>query len=252
MSSPKHASAAAAVHVARSSHACGFALVGRTHAQVTIAIPESQLFNRLLYAERKLQDQINHRKADVREAVVMPEHVKKKLRLYVYAAHAHQPRPASAAGTGAAEPSTSAGPTEPPSWVLHITGRLIDPPGAPSAPPLDLRALAAAVAGGAANAASTTAASASGAAQASTSAAQQKTSLTQVLRRLEVRLECKDGTKEKPLLWEKASHQVGGAQGGGGHCLRVCSGCIYSLGSGGAPLSSAHAPGRGCCLLWGA
>lgn len=165
--------------------------------QVAHFVPESAIFSRLLHYERRINDAINHRKSEIREAMFMPEHIRKRLRLYIYNTHAHTAK--------AGDASTSAT-TEPPSWTLTIHGRLVDPPGPAAAPaPIDLRSELLAAAAAEANPLALTAPQP----PAAPPGPKVHMQLTQALKRLEVRLDptAYPGASGK-IVWEKSHHQV--------------------------------------------
>ncbi|EFJ41901.1 hypothetical protein VOLCADRAFT_107519 [Volvox carteri f. nagariensis] len=117
--------------------------------KVSTAIPESPLYNQLLEMDSLVTDMISRRKADFKEPFP-PYHepVKRVLRIAVQASYAHQPAPpkaptpppavqTNAAALAAASAAMFAGPSpaspqkhpapEPPSWVLTVSGHLVDP-----------------------------------------------------------------------------------------------------------------------------
>jgi len=106
---------------------------GRAIDKVAHVIPESMAFLKLQEYERKIDDLIQHKRSDIKEAVLMPDHVKKRLRLYIYNTHAHQKQ--GSAGSS----------SDPPSWALYINGRVLDAdaPSATSALAAGLAALGA-------------------------------------------------------------------------------------------------------------
>ncbi|GLC46996.1 hypothetical protein PLESTM_002005800 [Pleodorina starrii] len=204
--------------------------------KVSTAIPESALYNLLLDMDRNVTDLISRRKADFKEPFP-PYHepVKRVLRIAVQASYAHQPAPSkppppppavpsNAAALAAASAAMFAGPPppeaaaaaaaapEPPSWVLSVTGQLVDPAdqlvraalaaagaaaarGDPSSATLLLQAQQLA----AQHVAQQQAAAASGAARAGM--------LTAVLRRVEVELDAEMYPGEQGrVAWDKGNH----------------------------------------------
>jgi hypothetical protein len=103
--------------------------------QPAISIPESTAFTALEVLERKVDYLMQQKRSEVREAVLLPEHTKQKLCLYISHIHAHQQRPHSDTTMSSRHRSTSLPPhsSEPPSWTLLITGRILNPD--PSAGP---------------------------------------------------------------------------------------------------------------------
>lgn len=78
-------------------------------------IPESAIYNQLLEQEQRLDRMMDSRRAEVREAMDQPETVPKRLRVYLYNTHANQPHDENRSSR------------EPPSWVLKVFGRVVDP-----------------------------------------------------------------------------------------------------------------------------
>lgn len=74
--------------------------------------------------QKRVDDAIQRRRVEVREAVQRVERVKRRLRITVTNTHANQPSTASEGPTSAGE---STGPSEPPCWTLLIHGRILDP-----------------------------------------------------------------------------------------------------------------------------
>lgn len=108
-----------------------------SNMQVTMQIPESPAFLTLEALQRRIDDHICRKRSSIREAVLLPDHPKRKLRLYIFNSHAHQKHshhsqphhpstdrthphpPAGVKGAGSG--------SEPASWTLLISGRVLDP-----------------------------------------------------------------------------------------------------------------------------
>ncbi|GAB4817018.1 hypothetical protein N2152v2_004064 [Parachlorella kessleri] len=120
--------------------------------KVSQLVPESPLFTAMQDAERRADLLISCKKSELQEMYASfrrgppgtPQAggaVRKKLRVYLFNEHAHQDPAAQQQqqGGGAAAPAAPSGapaPPEPPSWALHIQGRLVDagePPAANAA-----------------------------------------------------------------------------------------------------------------------
>jgi SWI/SNF-related matrix-associated actin-dependent regulator of chromatin subfamily D len=128
-----------------------------THAHHTLPdkpweiIPESPLFVALQDAERRIDAAINRKMAALTELAASAKRVvegravgdtpgsaRKRLRIYIFSRHHNQAQKKSSAGGNGgggdeeAAPSNGAAgaakaPAEPPSWSLHINGRVLDP-----------------------------------------------------------------------------------------------------------------------------
>ncbi|GIL68015.1 hypothetical protein Vafri_21345 [Volvox africanus] len=203
--------------------------------KVSTAIPESPLYNELVEMDRMVTDMINRRKADFKEPFP-PYHepVKRVLRIIVQASYANQPAPpkqppqppavsSNAAALAAASNAMFAGPSpspstpaepppEPPSWVLTISGQLLDP--ADQLVRAALAAAGAAAARGDPSSATLLLQAQQLAAQhlaqqqaAAVSGATRQTILTAVLRRVEVQLDPEQypGPAGR-VVWDKGNH----------------------------------------------
>ena len=104
-----------------------------------MSIPESPAMVAMEALQRRIDDHIQRKRSAMREAMVAPEHPKRRIRLYVSNSHAHQQPtthgPSSSHSAAAAASSTS---SEPPCWTLLISGRVMEaeqpaPPAATAA-----------------------------------------------------------------------------------------------------------------------
>ena len=97
-------------------------------------IPDSPAFVALEALQRRIDDHIGRKRSSIREAVMLPDHPKRKLRLYISNSHAHQRHshhPLSDDRTLHPSGSKSGSGSEPASWTLLISGRVLDPEAAP-------------------------------------------------------------------------------------------------------------------------
>ncbi|MEW5315636.1 MAG: hypothetical protein WDW38_007050 [Sanguina aurantia] len=110
--------------------------------KVPHVVPESASFNLLLAAQRGIDDATSIRKSEVREALVLPQHLTRKLRMYVFHTHTNQPHqqpqppnpPTGSSSSITAQQHSAPTATaasqpgqDPPSWVLTIHGRIVTP-----------------------------------------------------------------------------------------------------------------------------
>ena len=96
-------------------------------------IPDSPAFVALEALQRRIDDHIGRKRSSIREAVMLPDHPKRKLRLYISNSHAHQRHshhPLSDDRTLHPSGSKSGSGSEPASWTLLISGRVLDPEAA--------------------------------------------------------------------------------------------------------------------------
>eukprot|EP00897_Mesotaenium_endlicherianum_P003260 jgi/Mesen1/2962/ME000176S02000 len=125
---PVRAAEAAPASKRRKKKPAGKALPER----VAALVPESALYSQLLELERQVDATLARKKLDIQEALKHPPRSPRILRVYVFNTHANQPQqqqPAAAADAGGNGAAAAA--PEPPSWTLHIVGRLVDnTPGA--------------------------------------------------------------------------------------------------------------------------
>ena len=113
-------------------------------AQVTMSIPESPAMVAMEALQRRIDDHIQRKRSAMREAMVAPEHPKRRIRLYVSNSHHHQPHNARQSshhhhhhhGPSTSSSSSHAATSEPPCWTLLISGRVMEAeqPVAPTAP----------------------------------------------------------------------------------------------------------------------
>lgn len=98
-------------------------------------VPESEMLMELLESEARVDRLIKRRKDAIYEALLLPDHVRKILRLYVTNSHAHQPPapapvpgapPRADAPTSAAAAARDNATADPASWTLTIWGQLHD------------------------------------------------------------------------------------------------------------------------------
>lgn len=173
--------------------------------QIPLTIPESEAFISLQELQRRLDYSTQLLKSDIKEAVQMPQHAKRTLRIYVSNTHAHQHQ-------------RGASVHEPPCWTLHISGRVLDEPiaAAPaaggSAGPSASSSAPAAPLPGLLPIFQQLAASAGGLETAiSEGASSQKLPVTQYFRRVEVRLDPAQYPGEEGLIvWEKVRMEDAG------------------------------------------
>lgn len=89
--------------------------------KIALSIPECEAFNQLLEAQMSIDAEIRRCQSEIQQAHQLSmsrnlgpcDPFKAILRLYVHSTHANQP--------------TSKTSVEPPSWVLFVTGRIVDP-----------------------------------------------------------------------------------------------------------------------------
>lgn len=136
--------------------------------KVAHIVPESAVFNKVCEYEKRINDLLQHKKAEIREGVAPPEHVKKKLRIYIYNTCSNQ----------LSDPTQKS--AEPPSWALLIHGRILEPAPAALTP-------------------------AGSTAQSSQQTAKHGHPLSYYIRKLEVKFD--SPLTPNPVVWERKKHQ---------------------------------------------
>ncbi|GAX73249.1 hypothetical protein CEUSTIGMA_g703.t1 [Chlamydomonas eustigma] len=96
------------------------------HDKPSISIPESTAFTSLEVLERKVDYLLLQKRSEIKEAVLLPEHTKQKLRLYISHSHAHQRPQTDRTHSGHHNSNATPQSSEPPSWTLLITGRVLN------------------------------------------------------------------------------------------------------------------------------
>ncbi|GAQ90942.1 SWIB/MDM2 domain superfamily protein [Klebsormidium nitens] len=93
--------------------------------RIAAFVPESRLYSQLLELEKRVDATIARKKLDIQEALKIPQRTARTLRVYVFNTSADQP---------AGGRKKAAAKMDPPSWTLHLTGRLLAPPQTPPNP----------------------------------------------------------------------------------------------------------------------